>query len=219
MQTITAVGLDIAKSVFQVHCVDANGQVVLRRQRRRRAEPRDELPPVASAIPPAGSSEAYPGQGCMGTVTSPLRHGMRGLSGWTGRTPRGDLSLALDGSTVQARFGGTYARVGSPWAHFRQRLVLRRNRLTAGAGGAAERAFSTILPRAPCLRLTAHRLAAWLTALRLSRDHSVRFPDGASFVASVFQALVGDLRPKLFQSLGCRLVRVAFGLIGGPRHR
>ena len=36
MQTITTVGLDIAKSVFQVHCVDANGDVVLRRQLKRR---------------------------------------------------------------------------------------------------------------------------------------------------------------------------------------
>jgi transposase len=27
---VTTVGLDIAKSVFQVHCVDANGDVVLR---------------------------------------------------------------------------------------------------------------------------------------------------------------------------------------------
>jgi hypothetical protein len=36
MQTITTVGLDIAKSVFQVHCVDANGKVVLRRQLKRR---------------------------------------------------------------------------------------------------------------------------------------------------------------------------------------
>ena len=36
MQTITTVGLDIAKSVFQVHCVDAAEQVVLRRQLKRR---------------------------------------------------------------------------------------------------------------------------------------------------------------------------------------
>jgi hypothetical protein len=36
MQTITTVGLDIAKSVFQVHCVDASGDVVLRRQLKRR---------------------------------------------------------------------------------------------------------------------------------------------------------------------------------------
>ena len=35
MQTITTVGLDIAKSIFQVHCVDANGDVVLRRQLKR----------------------------------------------------------------------------------------------------------------------------------------------------------------------------------------
>ena len=36
MQTITTIGLDIAKSVFQVHCVDAGGNVVLRRQIKRR---------------------------------------------------------------------------------------------------------------------------------------------------------------------------------------
>ena len=36
MQTVTTVGLDIAKSVFQVHGVDAAGQVVLRRQLKRR---------------------------------------------------------------------------------------------------------------------------------------------------------------------------------------
>jgi transposase len=36
MQTITTIGLDFAKSVFQVHCVDAGGNVVLRRQIKRR---------------------------------------------------------------------------------------------------------------------------------------------------------------------------------------
>src|SRR5450631_3686414 len=36
MQTITTIGLDIAKSVFQVHGVDAGGQVLIRRQLKRR---------------------------------------------------------------------------------------------------------------------------------------------------------------------------------------
>ncbi|MFK4508404.1 hypothetical protein ABIF81_003582 [Bradyrhizobium daqingense] len=36
MQSILTIGLDIAKSVFQVHGVDAAGQVVVRRQLRRR---------------------------------------------------------------------------------------------------------------------------------------------------------------------------------------
>ena len=36
MQTITTIGLDIAKSVFQVHGADAEGNVVIRRQLRRR---------------------------------------------------------------------------------------------------------------------------------------------------------------------------------------
>ena len=36
MQTITTIGLDIAKSVFQVHGIDAEGKVVIRRQLKRR---------------------------------------------------------------------------------------------------------------------------------------------------------------------------------------
>ena len=36
MQTVSTIGLDIAKSVFQVHGVDDAGQVVIRRQLKRR---------------------------------------------------------------------------------------------------------------------------------------------------------------------------------------
>ena len=36
MQTVTTIGLDIAKSVFQVHGIDAEGKVVIRRQLKRR---------------------------------------------------------------------------------------------------------------------------------------------------------------------------------------
>jgi transposase len=36
MQTITTIGLDIAKSVFQVHGIDADGNVLIRRQLKRR---------------------------------------------------------------------------------------------------------------------------------------------------------------------------------------
>ena len=36
MQAIATIGLDIAKSVFQVHGVNAAGEVVVRRQLKRR---------------------------------------------------------------------------------------------------------------------------------------------------------------------------------------
>jgi transposase len=36
MQAVTTIGLDIAKSVFQAHGVGAHGNVVVRRQLRRR---------------------------------------------------------------------------------------------------------------------------------------------------------------------------------------
>ena len=53
---------------------------------------------------------------------------------------------------------------------------------------------------------------------RLPRDNGVRFPDRAAFVAGPFQAFVCHLRPKLFQRLRCRLVRMPFGVVRNPRH-
>ncbi len=52
MGEVTTIGLDIAKSVFQVHGVDADGQVVLR-QRLTRAR---VLPFFAQAAGTAGSA-------------------------------------------------------------------------------------------------------------------------------------------------------------------
>jgi transposase len=39
MQTVTTIGLDIAKSVFQVHGIDAEGGAVIRRRQVLRAAP------------------------------------------------------------------------------------------------------------------------------------------------------------------------------------
>jgi transposase len=39
MQRVTTTGLDIAKSVFQVHAVDAAGKVIIHRQLKRRYVP------------------------------------------------------------------------------------------------------------------------------------------------------------------------------------
>ena len=36
MQAVATIGLDIAKSVFQVHGIDAEGNVLIRRQLKRR---------------------------------------------------------------------------------------------------------------------------------------------------------------------------------------
>jgi transposase len=36
MQAVRTIGLDIAKSIFQVHGVDANGKVLIRRKLKRR---------------------------------------------------------------------------------------------------------------------------------------------------------------------------------------
>jgi transposase len=47
LSVVTSVGLDLAKHVFQVHCVDAQGRVVAARALRRR-----EMLPFFAALPP-----------------------------------------------------------------------------------------------------------------------------------------------------------------------
>jgi transposase len=49
MQAVTTIGLDIAKSVFQIHGVDAAGNVIVRRQLKRRY-----VLPFFQRLPPSG---------------------------------------------------------------------------------------------------------------------------------------------------------------------
>jgi transposase len=61
MQTVSTIGLDIAKSVFQVHGVDADGQVVIRRQLKRRYVLAffQKLPPCLVGIEACASSHHW----------------------------------------------------------------------------------------------------------------------------------------------------------------
>jgi transposase len=61
MQTITTIGLDIAKSVFQVHGVDAEGKVIVRRQLKRRYVLTffQKLPPCLVGIEACASSHYW----------------------------------------------------------------------------------------------------------------------------------------------------------------
>jgi transposase len=61
MQSISTIGLDIAKSVFQVHGVDAAGQVVLRRRLRRQHVLAffQKLPPCLVGIEACASSHHW----------------------------------------------------------------------------------------------------------------------------------------------------------------
>ena len=63
MQVVTTVGLDIAKSVFQVHGIDAAGQVVIRRQLKRRYVLAffEKLPPCLVGIEACASSHRAQG--------------------------------------------------------------------------------------------------------------------------------------------------------------
>ena len=61
MQTISTIGLDIAKSVFQVHGVDSDGLVVIRRQLKRRYVLAffEKLPPCLVGIEACASSHHW----------------------------------------------------------------------------------------------------------------------------------------------------------------
>ena len=61
MQPVTTIGLDIAKSVFQVHGVDAGGQGVIRRQLKRRYVLAffEKLPPCLVGIEACASSHHW----------------------------------------------------------------------------------------------------------------------------------------------------------------
>src|SRR6266568_7740026 len=61
MQAVTTIGLDIAKSVFQVHGVDAEGKVIIRRKLKRRyvAAFFQKLPPCLVGIEACASSHHW----------------------------------------------------------------------------------------------------------------------------------------------------------------
>lgn len=61
MQTITTTGLDIAESAFQIYGVDATGDVVIRRQLKRRHVLAflEKLPPCLVGIEACGSSHYW----------------------------------------------------------------------------------------------------------------------------------------------------------------
>jgi transposase len=61
MQAVTTIGLDIAKSVFQIHGVDAEGNVVVRRKLKRRYVVAffQKLPPCLVGIEACASSHHW----------------------------------------------------------------------------------------------------------------------------------------------------------------
>ena len=81
MQAVTTIGLDIAKSVFQVHGIDAGGKVIIRRKLKRRyvAAFFQKLPPCLVGIEACASSHHWSRE------LKALGHTVRGaVRAWTG---------------------------------------------------------------------------------------------------------------------------------------
>ena len=93
MQTITTIGLDIAKSVFQVHAIDAEGNVIVRRQLKRRGVLAffQKLPPCLVGIEACASSHHWP--------LPCLRAEVRSTRGELNRMRR--INAALDAAAVE----------------------------------------------------------------------------------------------------------------------
>ena len=125
MQGITTVGLDIAKSVFQVHGVDAQGGVVIRRQLKRRYVLAffQKLPPCLVGIEACASSVDPPTCGeritldlfCMADTN--LSELLSGSSGKTSNAapPRWcDCRAAESAATISATFSGGQSLYSAP---------------------------------------------------------------------------------------------------------
>ena len=70
---VHVVGLDIAKSVFQVHCADERGRVVVRRQLKR-----EQVEPFFQTLPAClVALEACPGAHFWGRLLRSIGHDVR----------------------------------------------------------------------------------------------------------------------------------------------
>jgi transposase len=75
MKEVATIGLDLAKSVFQVHGVDGSGETVIRRQLRRR-----QVPPFFKKLPPCLIGvEACPTSHCRARELGALGHEVRNM--------------------------------------------------------------------------------------------------------------------------------------------
>src|ERR1035437_10015656 len=117
MQAITAIGLDIAKSVFQVHGIDAEDKVIIRRQLKRRYVLAffQKLAPCLVGIEACASSHYWSRE------LKALGHTVR-LMGWcspsnVGRAPRTDRARrARQRSCHTRQTPGIRAPGGARWA-------------------------------------------------------------------------------------------------------
>ena len=109
MQTITTVGLDIAKSVFQVHGIDVEGKVIVRRQLKRRYVLAffKKLPPCLVGIEACASSHYWSRElqalGHTLPTRSRLHSNMFAAGGRRHRSPAGEVVVCFYTTKTQRR--------------------------------------------------------------------------------------------------------------------
>ena len=118
MQTVTTIGLDIAKSVFQVHGVDAAGQVVVRRQLKRRYVLAffEKLPPCLIGIEACASSHHWSRE--LQALGHKVRHSSGGKDRLGSISKQGDRylrGLFVAGALAVIRYAEIHGTKHRPW--------------------------------------------------------------------------------------------------------
>ena len=127
MQTVTTIGLDIAKSIFQVHGVDAEGNVLIRRQLKRRYVLAffEKLPPCLVGIEACATSH-HPRFRPTKNDRRLLRRRRYVLDGCGGSQPPIPNSISLEFASACLSHWSSNVRAEPPKADFVSELRLVR---------------------------------------------------------------------------------------------
>jgi hypothetical protein len=119
MQAVTTIGLDIAKSVFQIHGVDSAGNVIVRRQLKRRYVLPffQKLPPCLIGIEACASSHHWYSGFWLALLQAWQCHSnATDATGSTERLPRSEASAGAEPHLGSGRLG-LYSAPAADLAH------------------------------------------------------------------------------------------------------
>jgi integrase len=220
MQAVTTIGLDIAKSVFQVHGVDAHGNVLVRRQLKRRHVLAffEKLPPCLVGLEACASSHHWSRElQALGHMVRPMPPAYVKPYVKRQKNDATDAEAICEAVTrpnmrfvaIKTAEQQSVARFrGRPQSHIRRAsqvgLYQRREGVARGRAGTA--AHRLVLIECPCERAVIVR-GALLTGCRYSELTAMRVSDfnADAGVVTVHESKAGKPRHVVLTDEGQRL--------------